>query len=160
MNVRAYTNLVQPFVGNNNQIEQVFGIPSTKVLTTTTKLLNVAFVPSEELGRIELVLTYRELSNLEYEGYEMLDTLKDTQGIIYSFLRDTFRVTIELDFRDHWPFWAPKIKVTHTNNNNYNIDMLVKRFNCDLRAGWSPALGFEKTVLMLLTLILEAIHYV
>jgi hypothetical protein len=159
MNARTYQRLVQPFL-NSEHIEQAFDIPSTKVLPTQTKYINVIIHPSNELGLLTATFSYKECSALEAEGWQLLDTCKDVQGLVYSYLRDSLKITLEIDFRDHWPYWAPKIKVIHCSNETHNITKLVQQFHCDLRAQWSPALGFEKTLLMLLVRILERIHYV
>ena len=159
MNVRTYQRLVYPFVGSQH-LEQLFDIPSSKELSSISKNINVYIEPSEILGLITIKLQYKECSSLEKQGWQLVDTCRDVQGVIYSYLQDSMTIVIEMDFRENWPYWAPRIKVTEIKNDIYRIIPLVSSFNCNLRTEWSPAFGFDKTLLMLLSRILEQIHYV
>ncbi len=159
MNPRTYQRLVQPFVGTEH-LEQVFDIPSSKDLPSISKNINVFVEPSEQLGLITVKLQYKECSILEKQNWQLVDTCQDVQGLIYSYLKDTLTITMEMDFRENWPYWAPRIRTADIQNDIYQIVPVVRAFNCDLRTEWSPALGFEKTLLMLLSRILEQIHYV
>ncbi len=159
MNARSYQRLVQPYVGTQH-LEQVFDIPSSKDLHSISKNINVFIEPSDELGLITIKLRYKECSLLEKRNWQLMDTCEDVERLIYSYLKESFTITIEMDFRENWPYWAPRIKVTDIKNDTYQIVPLIRLFNCDLRTEWSPALGFEKTLLMLLSRILEQIHYV
>jgi hypothetical protein len=159
MNPRIYQRLIQPHLAVPH-LEQIFDIPSIKVLPSLAKSIHVIVVPSDELGLLTLEVTYKERSTLEHDGWQLMDTCKDIQGVIYSYLQDTLKVTIQMDFRERWPIWAPKLKVTHCSDDRYKITPVVNQFHCDLRAEWSPALGFDKALLMLLSRILEAIKYV
>jgi len=159
MNLRTYMRLVHPYLAAQH-LEQVFDIPSSKVLPSQSKRLNVSLQPSDQLGLVSVVLHYKECSTLEEQGWQLLDTCKDVEGVIYSYLQDSFQMTIQMDFRENWPYWAPRITVHDIKNDRYDITTLVRHFNCNLRTEWSPALGFDKTLLMLLSKILEKIHYV
>ncbi len=159
MNARTYQRLVQPYVGTQH-LEQLFDIPSSKELPSISKNINVFIEPSDQLGLITIQLTYRECSTLEKQGWQLMDTCQDVERLIYSYLKDSLTITVEMDFRENWPYWAPRIKVTDMKNDTYQIIPLVRSFNCDLRTEWSPALGFEKTLLMLLSRVLEKIQYV
>ena len=159
MNVRTYQRVVQPFLATQH-LEQVFDIPSSKALPSVTKSLNVSVIPSDQIGLLDIRIAYSECSTLEAEGWQLLDVCEDIEREIYSYLRHTVKLTIEVDFRDHWPYWAPKIKLIHSSNDSEHLTRLVHQFNCDLRTEWSPALGFDKTMLMLLSRILEELKYV
>jgi len=159
MNVRTYNRLVTPYLGRSH-LEQVFDIPSSKVLPSTTKRINVYVRPSDELGLISVEFHYSEKATIEEQGWQLMDVCKDVEGVIYSYLQDSFHVTFEIDFRERWPYWGPKISLKEMKNDRYNIAPLIRQFNCDIRAEWSPALGFDKTLLMFLSRILEQIKYV
>lgn len=159
MNTRTYNRLVLPYL-DTRHLEQVFDIPSIKVLPSITKRINVYLRPTDELGLLYIHLDYSEKATIDDQRWQLMDVCKDVEGVIYSFLQDSWSLTIEIDFRERWPYWGPKLKLMGLENDRYKLEPLIRQFNCDIRAEWSPALGFDKTLLMLLSRILEQINYV
>lgn len=158
MNARAYQNLLSPLHKHQGHIEHAFDIPSIKVLPTLVKCLNIQLAEGEELGLLSFTLTYRELSPLEYGCWKLIDLPEDMERKIYSYLKSTTVLKFQVDFRNRWPFRSPRVTVL-SDKSNYEFSKVIHRYNCDLQAEWSPALGFEKTVLMLLVRILDHIQF-
>ena len=161
MNARAYQHLIAPLVSHRETIEHAFDIPSIKVLPTNVKSLNLRLEEGQdELGTLTFHLTYRELSKLEYEAWKLIDLPEDIEREIYSYFKKTLELRFQIDFRNRWPFRSPRVSILSLTVSDSKLKELVHRFNCDLQAEWSPALGFDKTLLMLLVRILEQLQYV
>jgi hypothetical protein len=159
--IRTYTKTILPFLkAHGSHTEQAFDIPSIKVMPTETTLLNVSLKDLEEIGLVELTVTIKKLSTMEHQDVHIDPVCYDVEKLIYSYLQDTFTVTVLMDFRNNFPFWGPKMKLSKVSKDIYNLDSVINRFNCDLQADWSPALGFDKTLLLFLSRILEATNYV
>lgn len=158
MNARAYQHLLSPLQAHQGHIEHAFDIPSIKVLPTLVKFLNIQLAEGEELGLLTFLLTYREVSPLEYGRWKLLDLPEDMEREIYSYLKSSTVLTFQVDFRNRWPFRSPRVTVL-SDTSSYGFSKVIHRYNCDLQAEWSPALGFEKTVLMLLVRILDHIQF-
>lgn len=165
MNARAYQHLITPLLAHQAKIEHAFDIPSIKDLPTLVKLLNIQMVEQEEeqeIGLLTFTLTYKEISPLEFRGWKLMDLPEDVEREIYSYFKNSLEITLQIDFRNRWPFRSPRTKILSCSKQAQTKEFteLVHRYNCDLQADWSPALGFDKTLLMLLVRLLEKIQYV
>ena len=159
--IRAYTKHIYPFLKQHgSHTEQAFDIPSIKVLPTETSLLNVTLTGLDEIGLVEVKIDLKKMSTLEYNEIQLDPICEDVERLIYSYLQDSLSVTVLMDLRNNWPFWSPKMKVIQISKDEHDLNKVIQRFNCDLSTDWSPALGFDKTVLLLLNRILEATKYV
>lgn len=160
MNARAHQHLILPLAKHQQQIEHAFDIPSIKVLPSQRKILNIRLQDSEEIGLLKFVLTCKDVSNLEYEGWKIPDLPEDIEREIYGYFRNSLTICFQIDFRNRWPFRSPITSLLSCTDSTLKLGELFHRYNCDLRADWSPSLGFEKVVLMLLCRILEKIDYI
>jgi hypothetical protein len=159
--IRAYTKHIQPFLQEHgSHTEQAFDIPSTKVLPTETQILNVTLTGLDEIGLVEVKIDLKKMSTMEHQEIHLDPVCDDIERLIYSYLKDSLSLTVLMDFRNNWPFWSPKMKLIKISKDTHDLNSVVQRFNCDLSADWSPALGFDKTLLLLLSRILEATKYV
>jgi hypothetical protein len=160
MNPRAFNRCMERFQRNgNHHIEQVFDIPSIKVLPTEAKLINLYLAETTQVGIVEFTLKYMEVSTLQWQRWKMMDVCDDIERLIYSYMQDTLVLKFQLNF-SQFPFRAPKVKITYCSNPHYDLYKVVEQFNCDAQYDWSPALGIDLTVLTLLSRMLEEIHYV
>lgn len=160
MNPRAFQRMMQPFEKFNGiHIEQAFDIPSSKDLPTTQKRICVKFGDLTQVGHLDLAIYHQERSLLESQRAQLLDVPEDLERLIYSYLKETITLKLQVDFT-RCPFRAPKVSVVECSHPSIDIYTLVERFNCDACHDWSPALGIDKSLLILLSRILELIGYV
>jgi hypothetical protein len=161
MNPRAFNRMMERFRHHGtSHLEQVFDIPSSKVLSTLTKLINLQITETSQLGVLEFTFKYMELSTLQYQGWKLMDMCEDMERLVYSYLKDVLVLKFQIDFSNRFPFRAPKVTITFCSNPRYDIYTVTEQFNCDTFHDWSPALGIDLTTLCFLNRVLEAIKYV
>lgn len=160
MEARLFERLMRPLQPHLNHLEQAFDIPSSKVLPTRTKSIRLQIDESANLQRVPVTVYYRDICRLESGRWQIPAVPEEIEDLIYSYLRDKVTIRFEIEIANRFPYRAPKVKVTECSNPNYDIYTLVEKFNCEAQDSWSPALGLDKTLLILFSQILELIGYV
>lgn len=123
------------------------------------KQVQIWIEPTETVGEYILALRVKEQNLAETQSIPLEIFPEDIERLIYGYLRDENQIRIQMKLPDAFPIRSPSFKLLSSTKSSTEIQSIVHQMNCDLNVDYSPALAIEKTALILIVRILEAIKY-
>ena len=117
------------------------------------KQVQIWIETTDTVGEYILALRVKE------QGIPLEIFPEDIERLIYGYLRDENQIRIQMKLPDAFPIRSPSFKLLSSTKSSTEIQNIVHQMNCDLNVDYSPALAIEKTALILIVRILEAIKY-
>jgi hypothetical protein len=141
-------------------IHQYFGIPETTYDGAVQTTLRIHLEPQEILGDYILVIHRMQKHLAELEGVPLACLPSDLERNIYKYLADSNTIKIHMRISHEFPIRPPQFAFMEATRQAHEIKNVVDQFKCSLAPEWSPSFGIEKSVLYLLSNILQELHYV
>jgi len=123
------------------------------------KRVKIWFEPTDFLGEYILVLSTTEQNLAEKMCIPLEIFPEDIERLIYGYLKSSNEIRIQMTTPDMFPIRSVSFKLLSAKKEATQIQTIVHQMNCDLNVDYSPALAIEKTCLILISRILEAIKY-
>lgn len=139
-------------------LENYFQISPTQT-DAQEKRVQIWFEPTDFLGQYILVLRIKEQNLAETVGVPLEIFPEDIERLIYGYLKGSNEIRIRMTTPDLFPIRSVSFKLLSATHAATQIQIIVHQINCDLNVDYSPALAIEKTILILISRILESINY-
>lgn len=137
-----------------------FQIPEVVQKDYLETSLNIWIEPTDILGCYILVLhqVTSHLADAEKVPLEVLP--EDIERLIYGFFVDSNTIRIQMELTNDFPIRPPKFTLLTATKGGTKIQKVTHQMNCDLYSEYSPALAIEKTLLILLSRLLNKLEYI
>ena len=139
-------------------LETYFQISPTQT-DAQQKSVKIWFEPTDFLGQYVLVLRVKEQNLGEKVGVPLEIFPEDIERLIYGYLKGSNEIRILMTTPDLFPIRSVSFQLLSATHSATQIQSIVHQMNCDLNVDYSPALAIEKTILILISRILECIKY-
>ena len=122
--------------------------------------MSIWMEPTDILGSYILVL-HQVTAHLADTKKVPLETLpEDIERLIYGFFMDSNTIRIQMTLPNEFPIRPPQFTLLTATKGGTKIQQVTQQLNCDLSFDYSPALAIEKTLLILLSRLLNKLEYV
>ena len=141
-------------------IHEYFGIPETTCDGSLQVTLRIHIEPQEILGNYILVIHREQNLLAELEGVPLACLPEDIERNIYKYLAYSNTIKIHMRISHEFPIRPPQFTFIGATQQAKQVQDIIEQFKCSLAPGWSPSFGIEKSILYLLSNILQELQYV
>jgi hypothetical protein len=122
--------------------------------------LNIWIEPTDILGVYILVLHQVTAHLADAAKVPLKAVPEDIERLIYGFFVESNTIRIQMELTNDFPIRPPKFTLLTATKGGTKIQKVTHQMNCDLYSEYSPALAIEKTLLILLSRLLNKLEYI
>jgi len=145
---------------NFQDLHTYFQIPEVVQKGQLETSMSIWIEPTDILG-VYIVVLHQVTAHIADNEKVPLELFpEDIERLIYEFFVESNTIRIQMELPNDFPLRPPKFTLLTATKGGTKIQKVTHQLNCDLYSEYSPALAIEKTLLILLSRILNKLKYI